>query len=255
MATEEYTKLGVEIVSYLTSYIEDKIGKYKLSELTNGHCPDKPSVQDAHPLAIEYGNALSAASNDNANFTSILPAIGVEFIDDGMADRQPMGAGYQAISITQGFLDEIGDIDIYDRIKEGYIFSDTVLASIQAMLTAKGSEKLYGIQEKYLRNEVCNVSVWSNDARISRHVYVVMRSLLHRLRIPLSKKGVKNLIIKSQGALYNYEFAETLIGYEFTLNYINSQKDVTVNDQILTIKEIEEYFNETGKAGPTFTTL
>jgi len=253
MAIYNFTQFLIDEVNYFIDFISDNIAEYKLSELTNGYCGDIPSIQDTHPLAMEYGNALLA--DDDGNYTSILPAIGVELIDDSRNPQQLMGAGRKPVIITQTFLDEITAISIQNRFKNGIIMSDSVLADIQAALTAKAGEKLYAIEYKYFRFQNVNISIWSDNIEVTRMLYSIVRSILGRSKLDLSAKGVKNLDLKGQNALYNYELGKTLFGAEFSLNFMNTYKNIQVDDSITELKQINHFIAGEANEKPTFVVL
>lgn len=242
---------NVDEVEFIINYISQNIAQYDLKELTNGNMGDIPNIIGAHPLAMEYGNLLSA--DEEGNYTSILPAIGVELIDDNDNSTQYLGSGYKVYEIDQNWIDEINSINLKNRFKEGIVLSDSNLTLIQNAKTAKGSEKLWTKSSKYQMNQNVNVSCWSDNWQVTRILYVVVRSLLHEIKHELSKNGVKNASLSGQGAIYNYEFNQTLFGSEFNLKFINSHRDSKIDSSILTTAKVDEsILGEDGKSKPTF---
>jgi len=252
MSKIHFTQFIIDEVKYFIDFITANIAEYKLSELTNGNAGDIPSIQGAHPLAIEYGNALAA--DEEGNYTSILPAIGVELLDDDLFERQLLGAGYKNEEVTQDFIDEVSAIQLKDRFNNGTIMSNTVLNNIQDAKTAKGSEKLWASSDRYLERISINISIWSEHIEVTRILYMILRSILKRAKRDLSSKGIKNLMIKGQNALYNYEFGTTLFGSEFNLSFINLHKNVEIDTDLETLKIIEHHL-ENEKSGPKLTSI
>jgi len=238
MATIPIVKFAVEEINYFIKYMVDHIAEYGLSELTNNYMGDIPSIQNCHPLALEYGNMLNA--DEQGNYTSILPAIGVELTSDDEAGQQFLGSGNRNEEITQDFINNESAIDIKNRFSQGSILSKTNLTNLQAMKTAKGTDKLWSKKMSYLEDVQLAISIWSDHWEITRILYVVVRDLLKRIKHDISKDGVKNLKIKGTGAIYNFEFNTTLYGGEFTITFINTHHQIIVDDSLDTIKSVEE---------------
>ena len=93
MAKEYYAQFNIEEVQYFLDFIKNNIAQYRLSEFTNGVMGDVPSINAAHPLAMEFGALLS--SSDPDNYSSILPAIGVELLHDKPFEKDTLGRGYK----------------------------------------------------------------------------------------------------------------------------------------------------------------
>lgn len=251
MATIPLAIANIEEVNYFISYLVAHIEEYGLKELTNGYMGNIPSINNAHPLAMEYGNMLN--SDDQGNYTSILPAIGVELINDNESSQQFLGGGEKWEEITQAKIDSWTAIEMKNRFLNGIILSAANLASITAMKVAKGTEKLWGKRSTYLHNVQVAVSVWSDHFEITRILYTVVRDLLNRIKKDISKLGVKNLKIEGQGSIYNFEFHQTLFGAEFTLSFVNAVNQIEIDDSIGVIKSVEEsYISPHVTSKPTF---
>jgi len=231
-------QIAVNEVDFIIKYIEDNIAQYKLSELTNKNMGDIPSIVGAHPLALEYGNMLSA--DEEGNYTSILPAIGVELADDGDNSPQYLGSAYRVEEVTQDFIDSIKTVEMRDRFSEGIIISDSNLNLIQSAKTIKGDNKLYIKSKTYLSNQSVVVSLWSDNWKVTRILYIVMKGILNELKHSISKEGAKNVVLSSQTAIYNYEFHKTLFGSEFNLRFVNTQKDSEIDDSIIEVSKVDE---------------
>lgn len=242
---------SVDEVDFFIKYLTENIANYDLHELTNENMGDIPNIIGAHPLAIEYGNALNA--DEEGNYTSILPAIGVELIDDVDNSIQYLGSGHKMYEITQDLIDKIEGVDLEDRFNDGIVLSDSNLSKIQTEKDNKGGDKLWGKSLTYLMNQNVNISCWSDNWQITRILYVVIRSLLHSVKHELSKNGTMEGTLSGQGAIYNYDFNQTLYGCEFSLRFINNHRDTYVDSSVGTIKKIDESrFGEEDKSKPTF---
>jgi len=249
-----FSMFSVDEIRYFADFIEDNIADYELNELSNGHMGDVPNIILSHPLAAEYGALLDATDGDN--YTSVLPAIGVELLDDNESEKQLLGQGYKSEEITQAFITQIAAIDMKDRYKQGILMSDTVKDAIQAAKTAKAGEALWAVTTQYIQNQSVNISMWSNQPELTRLLYLTMKSLLKRAKLDLAQNhSVKNLSISGQTALYNYEFGGTRYGAEFVCTFVNSHKDIIIDSSLLTLTEVEHYLRKTGKVGPTFVKL
>ena len=170
---------SIDEIQFFLDFISSNISDYKLDELTNGHCGDVPTINKAHPLAIEYG---ASKSSDEDNFTSTLPAIGIEGINDVPAAQQVLGKGRETIEITQAMHDDWAAIAMKNRYKTGLILSDTNLTVIQAAITsaATAGDKLYGEIDQYFQQQSVNISMWSNHIDTTRILYLTIRAILMR---------------------------------------------------------------------------
>lgn len=252
MSKEYFIQFAADEIQYFIDFLTNNIQGYKLNELTSGYCGDIPSIVEGHPLALEYGNLLS--SGDADNYTSILPAIGIELLDDTPSQQNTLGNRYKLEEVTQSFVDGVTAISLEDRFNNGIVMGDVVKQSIQDMITAKSGEPLYSRTNMYMQDQMINISIWSDHGDVTRILYVIVRGLLNRAKRDLSSQGVKNVMIRGQNALYNYEFGKTLFGSEFNVTLINTHKDIEVDTDLVTLNEVEHYLNETGKAGPDFVT-
>jgi len=250
MSIEHFIQVAVNQKKHAIDFLEQTIKEYHMNELTNGHMGDTPSVNGVHPLALEYGAIISA--DDPTNYTSILPAVGVELINDSPMPGALLGRGFKVEEVTQDFIDEVTAINMKDRYDNGMIMSDKTLTAIQAMKTAKGSEKLYARRKRYLQDQTMVISMWSDHIEITDMLYLVIHGALKRLMDDFSQNGAKNVTVRGEQALYNYEFGRTLFGSEFNITLVNSIQNVAVDDSLETIKSYEHHFDETGKEGPRF---
>jgi len=238
MSKIQLTLFNIDIVEYLISYFKSNIAAYKLNELTNALCADIPSINDTHPLAMEYGNLLSAGEN---NYTSLLPAIGIEFISDSPSALNTLGRGYEVIEIDQAFHDAISSVDVKNRIRDGYIASDAALTELQDAIDDADPEKIYATSIRDINTVTVNISIWSNNVKVTRTMMYVVKSLLQRARLDLSSKGIKNMRINTTGSLYNYDFSETLFGVEYSLtDMTQSIVNIEIDTALSTIKNVEE---------------
>ena len=233
-----YTQYAIDEVSYFISFFTQYLADYDMNELSNGHIADTPSINDAHPLALEYGNAVSG---DDSNYASVMPAIGIELTDDTPYERQVLGEGRQIIQVNQATHDEIDAIDLKDRWKEGRVISDTNLALMQSAITAADPNPLYGLMEREIKFQTVTVSVWSYDRTVTRILYVVLRGLLHRMKSAASKVGLKNFDARGTNGLYNYDFDQTLFGSEFTVTFLQEVQNIEVDTELITIAQVEHY--------------
>jgi len=229
-------KYSYDEVSYFIDFITNNIEKYKLSKLTNDNCGDIPSINDTHPLAMEYGNLIADGTE---NYTSILPAIGIELVSDNEDTPNLLGKGSGVIEFTQALHDEISAIPLVDRYKQGWLIADETLAEIQAAINAKGGEKLYAKVDSEMLSQTVNVSIWSEDSILTRYVYLVVRSLLHKAKVSGSSVGLKKMSVNGEMGLYNYDFSKTLHGAEFNVNFIQKTISYEIDTDIVEITKVE----------------
>jgi hypothetical protein len=238
MAKVPIISFTIDEINYFIQYFVNHISEYKLSELTNNYMGDIPSIQNVHPLAIEYGNMMNA--DNEGNYTSILPAIGVELINDNESGQQLLGSGKKQQEITTDYLNTLEAIQIKDRFSSGTVLANTNLEALKIMKTAKGTEKLWSSKSTYFQNIQLAVSIWSDNFDVTRRLYIVVRDLLKRIKHDISVIGVKNVSIQGQGAIYNFEFNTTLFGAEFTITFTNFHYQQEVDDSLTTIKSVDE---------------
>jgi hypothetical protein len=238
MALIPIVKYQIEEINYFLDYFTNHISEYKLSELTNNYCADTISIISAHPIALEYANMLNA--DENGNYTSVLPCIGIELMNDGEYGQQYLGSGQKSEEITQQEIDNIEAIALKNRYTSGVVLSKTNLENLKTMKITKGSEKLWSKKSTYLQDIQLNVSIWSDNFVVTRIIYVVIRDMLKRIKHDASKDGAKNMKINGQGALYNFEFNTTLYGAEFQISFLNTHYQIEIDDSLETIKSIEE---------------
>lgn len=240
----EFSQFAIDERQFFIDFLTDNIPAYKISKLTNGNCGDLPSINAAHPLALEYGALIS--SSDADNYTSLLPAIGVELLDDGEDAKQYMGmGGMRPFEITQAWITSALAVPIKERFKNGLLISDESLAAIQAMKTDIGpTEALYGIRQDFFQSQEIAISLWSDHPDKTRVIFMVLRSILKKAKIEASKLGVKNLNTQGQQAIYNYEFGKTLYGAEFNITFLNTVTLISVDSDIITMKSVNEFIND-----------
>jgi hypothetical protein len=230
--------MGINEVSFIMDYLASRFPEYRLNELTNNVIGDIPSIVGCHPLAMEYGNWKNASAE--GQYTSILPAIGVELLNDNEDSKQLMGSGTHNLELTGDYITSIASTSLKNRFNEGVLISPTNITEIQTAKSTKGTEVLWGTKDTYLQQQQIAVTIWSENYQINRILYLITRSLLKRLKHDISKIGFKNMQITGQGALYNYEFNQTLFGSEFTISGINGCFDLYIDDALSTIKHVEE---------------
>jgi hypothetical protein len=250
MAKIPIISYNVEEINYFINFFVSHISEYGLSELTNGYCGDIPSIQSVHPLALEYANMLNADSN--GNFTSILPAIGVELLNDNESGQQFLGSGYKFEEITEDQIDSMEDVSLKNRFSNGFLISDTNITTLKSMKVTKGSEKLWKKKMTYLQDINLAISIWSDNYQITRMLYIITRDMLKRIKHEISVLGVKNLKISGQGNLYNFEFNTTLFGGEFNVNFINQHYQEEVDDSLSSINHVNESILGTIDCKPIF---
>jgi hypothetical protein len=241
----------VEEMNYFLNYLTEHIPEYKLSELTNSYMGDIPNIIMCHPLAVEYGNMLNI--DEKGNYTSVLPAIGVELTNDNESSQQFLGSAQMSKEVSEVTIDDINNIEVKDRFSNGIILSDSNLNSIKTMKTQKGVEKLWSKKSTYLQDVQMAISIWSDNFVITRILYIVVGDLLKRAKHDVSTLGIKNLKISGQGAIYNWEFHMTLYGAEYTLSFLNKRYTQLIDDSLVTIKTVEEsILSNSANSKPTF---
>ena len=239
MSTIYFTQYNIDPVSYFIDYFTQHIAEYRLNELTNNASGDIPSINAAHPLALEYGNMLST---DEDNYTSIMPAIGIELISDTPSLIDTLGRRPLVEEVTQVFITQINAISMKDRYKQGIMLSDDNLTAIQTAYTAKAGDPLYSRTKMFLESQSVTISIWANDITIKRLIYIAVKSLLRRIQHDISAvEGVKNMKINGVDSLYNYDFSETLFGAEFNVDFMQRHKSVEVDTDIIKVTDVDEY--------------
>lgn len=256
MSTLKWTRTLVNPINFFVDHISTELRKYGLSKMTAGYVGDSFNVTSMHPLAMELGALLGAG--EEGNYSSPLPAIGVEMINDA-EDRQLLGRGTAVVEITQAQITAWAAMTQKQRIAAGVYLSDTAVASLQAMKTAKGTAPLYARITRHMKRLTMNVSAWSDNRDVTHLLYSTLDGIFMGATDALSAIGVKNLSVGATGGIYNYEFGKTLYGVEFDLQMTNMVVAAEVDTSLVNVDEVEEFWprNELqsgvdGIAGPRF---
>ena len=231
-------RTAISETEYTMKYIKDNIAAYKLNEITNGRCPDAPGIHEAYPLTLEYGASLDS---DGDNYTTLLPAIGVELIPDNEGTPQTLGRKQSVFEINQAFIDELTAIPIRDRILTGNPVADSTLQEIQDALDAAiaADDKLYANKTVDLHNQSLTVSIWTDDITVKNLLYKTVRAILKRMRFVVSALGVKNMAVNGTDGFYNFDFDKTLYGAEFNVTWIQNVTNITIDPNVKTLKDLE----------------
>lgn len=239
MATTELMFTAIDETEFIMDYLATKLPDYKLNELTNGHIPTNVAIHEAHPLSIEFGNILASGEGD---YTSLLPAIGVELIPDTESQQQVLGRGsLHGFKVTQAWIDALTAIPIRDRIKTGTPITDSQLTQIQTDLDAAiaDDQDLWGKKIRDLHQQQITVSIWASDITAKKLLYKAVRACLKRMRFVVSALGVKAMTVSGTDGFYNYDFSDTLFGAELSIGWIQPVIEITIDSTVKTIEDIE----------------
>ena len=106
-------------------------------------------------------------------------------------------------------------------------------------------DKYYGNIETFFERQTINISIWSVNILVTRHLFLVVRSILKQAKEEAAKKGIKTLRISGNGSLYNYDFSTTLFGAEFNLDFSQIVQEYQVDvDQSAKPSIVEEFVQD-----------
>jgi hypothetical protein len=196
---------------------------------------------------MEAGASLGA--DGDGNYTSPLPAIGVEALDDveGSGRNRFLGGGAGECEITQDMVTAWTALTEEQRMADGIIVTATVLTALQAMLTASGGEPIHAGLQKHLFETTINVSLWAHEWEVARTVYNILKGLLLRAEF---ERFVAHGRVSGQMGLYNFEFGRILFGAEFTMTGTKMIQLLKVDDSVAKVTAIEEVWPENRKMDP-----
>lgn len=221
---------AVDEVDFIIDFFKANFAGYDPRGLTNNNGPTTPSISDVHPLANEYGGAVSGEPTD---FSSYLPAIGVELLEDREDEKQFLGiANKRDVEVDQTFIDAVRAVPIEQRLREGNLISDGQLDKLETELVASGNPSLFGQQDKHIDAITVLVSIWSDNLSIARVYYKIVKSLIKRLKREFSSRGAKNMHSNAQNSMYNYDFDSTLYGAEITVTFVQAFVNIQIDTSV-----------------------
>jgi hypothetical protein len=219
-------------VDFLINYFEANIGNFDLPGLSNNFIDSVPSIGEAHPLSLLFESEINS---EGEAYTGMLPAIGVELINDSEHDRQNMGET-EAISIVdQSFIDE-ADVPIKERLEKGIIISDKNIQNIKDIIA---TQKLYALKNMKLFDQELNISIWSTHISVTKVLYDCFMSMTQMAKKQFKKSGAKQIVLNGSGSLYNYDFSQTLYGREIKMRFVQHVRDYVADDSVSQIGQID----------------
>lgn len=226
---------------YFVDMIKKALPDYDIVGLSNGNIQEVPGVDLGNAIAFLFSSEM----NGEETGTSILPHIGVEFLDESeLSSGGLLGHSDQIFKIEKSLLNEMKAINKGDRFAIGLQISDD---QIDEMIDIIGDEApfvdLYSNKNQMLADISLSVSIWTTSKQHTRLISEIVRSIIQSGVKDLSKRGVKNINVSRSGSLYNYDFDRTIYGSEIKIKYLNTVTDYFVDETIKTINKI----NITGK--------
>ena len=235
MAVYHLAFTGTDPIRGIIKGLRTNIVEYGLHELTSGRSGDTPNITGAHPLAMEAGAAIAAGGTD---FTSPLPSIGVESLDDaeGAGRDKFLGGGASTGELTEVCVDALLAQTASQRKEDGVIATTTTLTALKALLVANGGPIFVSLQ-KHLFERTINVSLWTDDWEVTDCIYDVIKALLLREEL----RGIlKRATVRGQRGLYNFEFGRMLFGGEFTISGLQGIQLWKIDSSVGDISDVEE---------------
>lgn len=239
-----FARQTIDETEFFLQLLREYFGKLDMDSLANNLISKIPQIKIGNPLADIFGDLI--ASNGEADFTSSLPAIGVECQDD-MPHKDFLGRGEGVEIITQDFIDYCKTIALRDRVKYGEFISDEQIEALQTALdlyTAAGLDYKAVYWDALLSQQI-QISVWADNPRITEILYKAVRLILNRAKILLSKNKVLNFNWKAQRGVYNYDTGRNLYGAEFNINFINFTRTIEAPVSLIEpITNVQVYLNQ-----------
>jgi hypothetical protein len=231
-------------VEYFIEGIKTEIVNYDLQGLSNNNLPSSVSVNDTHPLAMLYGAMVNSTTND---YTSMLPAIGVEHVDRKENNRKLLGDGKKLFEVTQEYIDSLKELTLKERLAQAIIVSDNTIDKIQEAYNNKHPEeegatqlKLKARQYTVINRDFLMISVWTLSPEVTRIIRRITESIIRKLEKQLTAIGVKDMNLSIKPNLYSYDFDQTLFGAEMSIDFLQASVETEIDETIQHVTTVNE---------------
>ena len=219
-----------DAISKIVDTLKSTFADYDLSEVTADNV-QVVNVIDSHPIAIIGGQFVSSGA-----ITAKLPMVGVVMMND-TSSQQFLGSGTTVNTLSKDhFTNAYKNVPIKERWRNGLIVSDSHVGELDAYFETPNDSLQYEVS-KEMRGLAVKISIWSHHPHLNRILSYISRSVIMQFRKEL--KGFKLLKYEGVGNLYNYDFGQTLHGFDWNISLENLAQNNVFDINITTIKEIE----------------
>ncbi len=197
---------AIDEIAFTIKYLKDAYGQIPLDKLSGNKIKKVPDIIGAHPLVV-------VRSGDGIN-SSILPIVGVESVS---ARPEDIGIGVyptESAPVTQSLIDAWRGVPDEEKL---FLQSDIDAIESEMILREQTGGHLYVKTHSLLEDVTMQISVWSADYEVTRLLKRVMRTILIEMYRILHSRGAKPGQYEMMPNLYNFEFGETLFGFEVTI--------------------------------------
>lgn len=239
-----FARQTIDETEFFFKLLTEYFSNLDTDEFTNNLIAKVPQIKIGNPLADIFGDLI--ANGGEVDFTSSLPAIGIECQDDAPY-KEYLGRNESVIVITQDFIDYLKNFKLGERIKYGEIISDNQLEKLQNTFNDYQSKSIpyKAICWDSLLSQKIQISVWADNPRITEIVYKMVRLILNRAKTLLSKQKILNFNWTAQRGVYNYDTGRNLYGSEFDITFINFIRTIEAPLQLVEpITNINVYLNQ-----------
>jgi len=220
----KYSDYVLQSVEYFITQLETEIAYRDIAGLTNDRI-EILGITKEHPLAKLMAAQLSDVRNADAMMSSIIPAISVtpgNMTDDAFT----VGKSLQPETIDDDFIDIMkAFLDKTDRqIQNDVLISKKQIETITGEYKRIAAGGMKAQVNEWYKNEEINISVWSDSADLDILLGNLMDSMLTFIQIGFigDDSRIRNLQVRINKGLTNFNFGRTLYGSEYNLTFLNS---------------------------------
>jgi len=197
---------AIDEIAFTIKYLKEAFAQIPLEELSGKKIKRVPDVIGAHPLVV-------VRSGDGVN-PSILPIIGVESVSARPEDIAFGVYPTESSPVTPELLEDWRNVPEGERL---FLLSDIAAIEQEMQTRALAGNALYVKTHSLIEDVTMQISAWSADYEVTRLLKRVMRTILIEMYRGLHGRGAKPGLYEMMPNLYNFEFSETLFGFEVTI--------------------------------------
>lgn len=238
-----FSRYTIDETEYFINLLTQYFKMMDIDELTNELVGKIPNIKNVHPLSDVFGDFLS--SQGESDFTSTLPAIGVEAQTEKIA-KEFLGRGQKTITIDKEFIDYLCSIKLRDRVRCGEFISKSNLKKIKdtyELYQAQGIE-YRGVANEYLVEQHMQISVWADHPRVMDTLFKAVRDVLLKSKTFMAKQKIINFDFDGERGIYNYDTGRILYGGEFSIEFVNFVQTIEMPvNVVIPINKVINYVN------------
>jgi len=236
MTVTDYTEYFVDTPGWFIDQIQQALGDRDLRSLTNERI-EAIKVSSEHPLVQLTGSILQ---NNEPDHAGLIPSISVIEQPEN-EESTTIGDGiqvYRSISLAHMEMIKTTYADLAERQKEGLITDNQinkVILAIEQRATEYGVEpstiELKAEVEAYWLRESIYVSLWTHHTNERNLLGKLLRSVVYKMRKSMRGRGLRDISIRTDKGLVNFNFGRLLHGKETEITFLNRMINISVTDE------------------------